>query len=156
MAEARGADTWTEELATLIDDSLLRYAGDPLRDDVDVSSTTESFHVTRSAHAPAESRGAEPESLKEQAVGFAVAWFEILVELARGCGDILRQNLVNEDSYVVRKLRGPCGKVSKRLRFLNEFVPEDRDPVHAWSVVLFVFVLALAGFFNQEHSQYFN
>ena len=67
------------------------------------------------------------------------------MELGRGFRDILRQNLMNEDSYVVRKFGGPCSKVSKRLRFLNDFLPEDRDPVHAWSVVFFVFILALAG-----------
>lgn len=38
-----------------------------------------------------------------------------------------------------------CSKVSKRLRFLNNFLPKDHDPVHAWSVVFFIFILTLAG-----------
>ncbi|KAK7345599.1 hypothetical protein VNO77_16205 [Canavalia gladiata] len=143
MAEVRGRDTWTEELASLIDDSGVRYTGDPLDLDLNLSSTT-SFEVRRSVYVPPTESVESGESLKEQAVGFVMAWCEILMELGRGCRDILQQNLINEDSYVVRKLRGPCAKVSKRLRFLNDFLPEDRDPVHAWSVVFFVFILALA------------
>lgn len=129
MAEVRGRDTWTEELASLIEDSGVRYGGD---------SPPTSFEV----HAPQSESG---ESLKEQALGFVMAWCEILMELGRGFRDILRQNLINEDSYVVRKFGGPCSKVSKRLRFLNNFLPKDHDPVHAWSVVFFIFILTLAG-----------
>ncbi|XP_061344190.1 uncharacterized protein LOC133290151 [Gastrolobium bilobum] len=135
MVEVRGRNSWTEELASLIEDSGVHYAGDP--PDMDVSSTA-SFHVR--SESVVESR----ESLKEQVLGFVMAWFEILLELVRGCRDILQQNFINHESYVVKKLRGPCAKVSKRLRFLNDFLPEDRDPLHAWSVVFFVFILALA------------
>ncbi|XP_052730192.1 uncharacterized protein LOC108319228 isoform X3 [Vigna angularis] len=138
MAEMRGRDTWTEELASLIEDSGVRYGGDP-----NASSAT-SFEVRRSVYAPQSEWVESGESLKEQALGFVMAWCEILLELGRGFRDILRQNLMNEDSYVVRKFGGPCSKVSKRLRFLNDFLPEDRDPVHAWSIVFFVFILALA------------
>ncbi|KAL9318331.1 hypothetical protein ACSQ67_014848 [Phaseolus vulgaris] len=138
MAEVRGRDTWTEELASLIEDSGVRYGGDPN------ASSAASFEVRRSVYAPQSESVESGESLKEQALGFVMAWCEILLELGRGFRDILRQNLMNEDSYVVRKFGGPCSKVSKRLRFLNDFLPEDRDPVHAWSVVLFVFILALA------------
>lgn len=136
MAEVRGRDTWTDELASLIEDSGLHYTGDPL---------TTSFEAPRAVYAPRGESMESGESLKEQAVGFVMAWCEILLELARGFRDILRQNFINDDSYLVNKLRGPCAKVSKRLSFLNDFLPEDRDPVHAWSVVLFVFILALAG-----------
>ncbi|XP_057424354.1 uncharacterized protein LOC130717957 [Lotus japonicus] len=116
MVEVKGTNWWRDELASLVDDSAARYDdGDP-----------------------------PEESLKEQFVGFVMAWCEILLELARGCRDIVRQNLLSEESFVVRKLRGPCAKVASRLRFLNDFLPEDRDPVQAWSVVFFVFVLALA------------
>jgi len=139
MAEVRGRDTWTEELASLIEDSGVHYGGDPN------ASSAASFEVRRSVYAPQSESVESGESLKEQALGFVMAWCEILLELGRGFRDILRQNLMNEDSYVVRKFGGPCSKVSKRLRFLNDFLPEDRDPVHAWSVVLFVFILALAG-----------
>lgn len=139
MAEMRGRGTWTEELASLIEDSGVRYGGDP-----NASSAT-SFEVRRSVYAPQSEWVESGESLKEQALGFVMAWCEILLELGRGFRDILRQNLMNKDSYVVRKFGGPCSKVSKRLRFLNDFLPEDRDPVHAWSIVFFVFFLALAG-----------
>ncbi|KAG2403041.1 uncharacterized protein HKW66_Vig0246890 [Vigna angularis] len=142
MAEMRGRDTWTEELASLIEDSGVRYGGDP-----NASSAT-SFEVRRSVYAPQSEWVESGESLKEQALGFVMAWCEILLELGRGFRDILRQNLMNEDSYVVRKFGGPCSKVSKRLRFLNDFLPEDRDPVHAWSIVFFVFILALAGLYT--------
>lgn len=136
MADVRGRDTWTEELPSLIEDSGVLYGGDPTT--TTTTTTTTSFEV----YAPHSESG---ESFKEQALGFVMAWCEILMELGRGFRDILRQNLMNEDSYVVRKFGGPCSKVSKRLRFLNDFLPEDRDPVHAWSVVFFVFILALAG-----------
>ncbi|KAG4996149.1 hypothetical protein JHK85_027588 [Glycine max] len=135
MADVRGRDTWTEELPSLIEDSGVLYGGDPTT--TTTTTTTTSFEV----YAPHSESG---ESFKEQALGFVMAWCEILMELGRGFRDILRQNLMNEDSYVVRKFGGPCSKVSKRLRFLNDFLPEDRDPVHAWSVVFFVFILALA------------
>ncbi|MED6173464.1 hypothetical protein PIB30_059706 [Stylosanthes scabra] len=95
--------------------------------------------------AVAEEEGEE--SFKEQAMGFLMAWCEILMELGRGCRDILRQNLLNEVSFVFRNRAPPCAKVSKRLNFLNDFLPEDRDPFHAWSIVVFVLVLALAGSF---------
>ena len=154
MEEVRGTNSWREELASLMDDPGVRFAADPMS----FSSTT-SFEVGRSVYSPSESASFDSaekeESLKEQAMGFLMAWCEILMELGRGCRDILRQNLFNEDSYVVRNLAGPCAKVSKRLRFLNDFLPEDRDPFQAWSVVFFVFVIALAGFLIQFHLFYF-
>lgn len=138
MGEVSGTNWWSEEVASLMDDP------------TEISWTT-SFEVRKSEHAASASEITETESsgesLKEHAVGFLMAWCEILMELARGCRDILQQNLFNEDSYVVTKLRGPCSNVSKRLRFLNEFLPEDRDPVQAWSIVFIVFILALAGLF---------
>ncbi|KAJ1395968.1 Alpha/Beta hydrolase fold [Sesbania bispinosa] len=124
MAEVRGTKWWSEELASLMED--------PAK----IPSTT-SFEMEYVANESGE-------SLKDHAVGFLMAWCEILMEFGRGCRDILQQNLLNEDSYVVRKLGGPCAKVSKRLSFLNDFLPEDRDPLQAWSVVFTVFILALA------------
>ncbi|KAF9606664.1 hypothetical protein IFM89_027708 [Coptis chinensis] len=38
------------------------------------------------------------------------------------------------------------GKVYGRLRFMNEFLPEDRYPVLAGPVVFFVFIVAVAGY----------
>ncbi|GAU35330.1 hypothetical protein TSUD_337220 [Trifolium subterraneum] len=133
MAEARGTTWWSEELASLMEN--------PIQE---TTPSTTSFRVRKSEEVVTESGGGE-ESLKEHAVGFLMAWCEILMELGRGCRDILQQNFFNQDSYIVKKLSGPCSKVSKRLRFLNDFLPEDRDPVHAWSIVLTVFLLAFAG-----------
>lgn len=48
----------------------------------------------------------------------------------------------------MRKVGGPCEKVCTELRFLNEYLPEDRDPVHAWSVILCVVFVAVAGNFG--------
>ncbi|KAL9667034.1 hypothetical protein QQ045_001379 [Rhodiola kirilowii] len=99
-----------------------------------------------------ESGSGVEESLKEQVEGFVKAWGELIVELGKGCVDILRQNFVTDDCYVVQKLRKPCAKVSGKLRILNEFLPEDRDPVLAWPVVLFVFILALSVSFYAQVS----
>ncbi|XP_057438363.1 uncharacterized protein LOC130730382 [Lotus japonicus] len=128
--EVRGTEWWTEELASLLEDPTKL-----------TPTPTTSFQVEPAAAATESDSG---ESFKDQAVGFLMAWCEILMELGRGFRDILQQNLLSEDSYVVRKLRGPCAKVSKRLRFLNDVLPEDRDPLQAWSVVFTVFILALA------------
>jgi len=135
MAEARGTTWWSEELASLMENPLPE------------SSTTTSFQDVRKSSEEVE----VGESLKEHAVGFLMAWCEILMELGRGCRDILQQNFFNEDSYFVQKLRGPCSKLSKRLSFLNDFLPEDRDPLLSWSIVFTVFLLAFAGFLIQLH-----
>lgn len=80
---------------------------------------------------------------------------EMSVAFGKGCRDIVRQSLVREDSFLVRnfgkeswigrRIAGPYGKVCRRLKVFSEhLLPEDKDPVHAWSVILCVFVLALA------------
>lgn len=137
MAESDGvgSGSWTEELASLVDAGI-RYPGDP----VDSSG---SLFETKSGFVSDEA--SETESLKDQLKGFAKAWGEMLLELGRGCKDIVQQNLLTEDSYVVRKFGGSAAKVSSRLSFLNEYLPEDRDPVHAWPVIISVFIFALAG-----------
>lgn len=86
---------------------------------------------------------------------FARGAAEMCVELARGCRDIVRQTLGDDDSFLARRLgrgsyvagrlRGPCARALARLDRLNEYLPEDKDPAHVWSVVLFVAVVAVAG-----------
>lgn len=132
MEEVRGANTWTEELASLVEDTGMRYAGEPVIP----------ARPRKSAKDQPES---EKESLKDQVTGFLKSWGEMLLDLGKGCKDIMQQTVITEDSFVVQKLGGPVAKVSGRLRFLNDLLPEDRDPVHAWSVVFFVFILALSG-----------
>ncbi|GLT89701.1 hypothetical protein SLE2022_076770 [Rubroshorea leprosula] len=135
MEGVRGASAWTEELASLVENTGIRNAGEPMGISSPAFGASESEVV--------EGDGVESESLKDQVTEFLKSWCEMVMELGRGCRDILQQTLVTEDSFIVQKLRGPVAKVSGRLRFLNEFLPEDRDPVHAWPVIFFVFILAL-------------
>lgn len=131
MEEIRGVATWQEELASLVDAGL-RYDGAPIDLTLDKK---------RSGFSSVDGSGSEPrETLKDQVTGFMKSWGEMLVELAKGCKDIVKQTVVTEDSFVVRKLRKPA----KKLSFMNEYLPEDRDPIHAWPVIFFVFLLALA------------
>ncbi|XP_044482231.1 uncharacterized protein LOC123208771 [Mangifera indica] len=142
MEEMRGrVNTWREELASLVEDTEIRYVGEPV-----ISTTT---------RKPVENeREIENENLKDQVTGFLKSWGEMLLELGKGCRDILQQTVITEDSFIVQKLGGPVAKVSGRLRFLNEFLPEDRDPVHAWPVVFFVFILALSALsFTSNHDK---
>ncbi|ESW04170.1 hypothetical protein PHAVU_011G072400 [Phaseolus vulgaris] len=98
---------------------------------------------------------------KECAREFMVGVAEMTVEFGKGCRDIVKQSLVNEDSFVVKnlgrdsyigkRLRGPCAKLFSKLSFFNEYLPEDKDPLHAWSVIFFVFLFAfLALYVNFE------
>jgi hypothetical protein len=93
--------------------------------------------------------------MKECVKEFMIGVTEMAVEFGKGCRDIVKQSLVNEDSYIVRKLgrdsyigkkvKGPCAKLFAKLSVFNEYLPEDKDPIHAWSVIFFVSVLAFAG-----------
>lgn len=142
MADVSRSGSWREELASLVDDGI-RYSGtgDPIMTPlIDDSKQT---HFSFEAHFEADRRE-EPEDLKDQIKGFVKAWGELLLDLSRGCKDIMQQSLVSDDSYFVQKFGPPVAKVSSKLRFLNEYLPEDRDPAHAWPVIFFVFILALA------------
>lgn len=90
----------------------------------------------------------ETESFGDQVREFVKAAMEMSVEFAKGCRDIVWQSIGRDDSYIgknFRRLKGPCEKVCGKLRFFNEYLPEDKDPLHAWSVICFVFILAFAG-----------
>lgn len=103
----------------------------------------------------AEGNAGELGRLKECITEFMKGAAEMSVELGKGCRDIVKQNLLNEDSYVARKfgrnsyfakrIRGPCEKLCGKLSFFNEYLPEDKDPLHAWSVIFFVSFIAFAG-----------
>ncbi|KAG6639950.1 uncharacterized protein LOC122279125 isoform X2 [Carya illinoinensis] len=148
MSEVGGSYTRRDDLAGLEEESGIRYAGEP------IGISTPSFATTSSEYVSGDSRTRESESLKDQAKGFMMAWGEILLEFGRGCRDIAQQSLLTEDSYLVRKLRRPYSKVSGKLKHLNEFLPEDRDPAHVWSVMFFVFILALAAMnVNTNHDR---
>lgn len=148
MADVAVAKSWRDELASLVEDSGIRFAGDA----VEISAPTyftPAFEEKRSVYeSPGiEEVAAEPECFKDQIEGFATAWGEMLLELLRGCRDVVQQSLLTEESYIVQKTRGPLAEASRRLSVLNEFLPEDRDPVHAWPVIFFVFIVALSGKF---------
>lgn len=97
------------------------------------------------------------ETLKDHVTEFLKAAAEISVAFGKGCCDIVKQSLWNrdsflarkfgKDSYIGRKLRGPCRWLRRELRSFNVFLPEDKDPVHSLSVIFFVAVLAFAGQF---------
>ncbi|XP_076888913.1 uncharacterized protein LOC143539505 [Bidens hawaiensis] len=127
--------SWTEELASLVEDTGIRYTGD---DHNTRLPTTPSYAVL-------EGEKAESESFKDQVQGFAKAWGEIVVELGKGCKDVVFQTVLTDDSFIVKKARGPWRVVERKLSVLNELVlPEDRDPVVAWQVILSVFLITVA------------
>ncbi|KAF8395228.1 hypothetical protein HHK36_019170 [Tetracentron sinense] len=140
MSETTGSTSWEDELASLLDAGI-RYNSDRIGiAEPVVEMQTANFIVSEEL----ESNAAEAESFKDQVKGFLKASAEMLQELAIGCKDIVQQSLGNRDSYIVRKLGEPWEKVSGRLSFLNDYLPEDRDPVHAWPVIIFVSILAFS------------
>ncbi|KAK3027344.1 hypothetical protein RJ639_041585 [Escallonia herrerae] len=53
------------------------------------------------------------------------------------------EGVTEEDEAKKRSMRD-TDMHKRRLRFLNEYLPEDRDPTHSWSVVLVMLFLAVA------------
>ncbi|XP_009804236.1 uncharacterized protein LOC107790869 [Nicotiana tabacum] len=94
--------------------------------------------------ATAAAAGNDAENWKFHAVEFAKGFAEMSVEFGKGVRDVLKQSVIREDSVLVRKVGAPCYKLCRRLSFLNEYLPEDRDPVHAWSVIFSVLFIAFA------------
>lgn len=130
------SNSWRDELASLVEDTGIIFPGDSMA----VRAPDLSEKRSR-----AEAAEEEAESLKDQIKGFAAAWGELAVELGRGFRDVVQQTVLTEDSYIVKKTRRPMAEVSEKLRFLNEFLPEDRDPLHVWPVIFFVSILAFTG-----------
>ncbi|CAO2818511.1 unnamed protein product [Amaranthus hypochondriacus] len=154
MAEVASSGSWREELASLVDDGI-RYStsGDPfIATPPLIDDPIQTTHFSFDAHFEGE-RKQDEENLKDQIKGFAKAWGELLLDLSRGCKDIVQQNLVAEDSYVVQHFGPPLAKISKRLSFLNEYLPEDREPIHAWPVIFFVFLFAFT-VLNVNNAEY--
>ncbi|KAL3850758.1 hypothetical protein ACJIZ3_012640 [Penstemon smallii] len=79
-----------------------------------------------------------------QVAEFAKGAAEMSVEFGKGVRDVLKQSILRDDSVIMRKFVAPCAKILGRLRFLNQYLPEDRDPVLAWSVVACVCFFAIA------------
>lgn len=140
MEEIGRPKSWTEELASLVEDTGIRYTGD---DHTLSGLSTPSFELKSAMEG--ERVESESESLKDQMKGFVKAWGEIAIELGKGCKDVVLQSVLTDDSYIVKKTKGPCRVVAGKLSVLNDFLPEDRHPVHAWPVILSVFLVALSG-----------
>lgn len=90
-------------------------------------------------------KAAEIGDWKFQVAEFAKGAAEMSVEFGKGVRDVVKQTLLREDSVIMRKLKGPCLKIWGKLGFLNEYLPEDRDPVHAWTLISCVLIITLAG-----------
>ncbi|KAI3823419.1 hypothetical protein L1987_04855 [Smallanthus sonchifolius] len=137
MEDVGRSKSWTEELASLVEDTGIRYTGD---DHTLSSLSTPSFDLKTAL----EGEKVESESFKDQMKGFAKAWGEMVIELGKGCKDVVVQSVLTDDSYIVKKVRGPCKVVAGKLSVLNEFLPEDRDPVLAWPVILSVLLVTVS------------
>ncbi|XP_057782703.1 uncharacterized protein LOC131000692 [Salvia miltiorrhiza] len=81
---------------------------------------------------------------RAQVAEFAKGAAEMSVEFGKGVRDVVKQSVVKDDSEIVRKLKGSYANISRKLSFLNDYLPEDRDPRHAWTVIACVWVFALA------------
>lgn len=133
MSEVNESSSWREGIgSSVVGDGEIRY----------------SYSGVRGGYGgvpAAEVKGNDTENWKFHAVEFAKGFAEMSVEFGKGVRDVLKQSVIREDSVLVRKVGVPCYKVCRRLSFLNEYLPEDRDPAHAWSVIVFVVFLASAG-----------
>lgn len=124
--EARSA--WTDELTSLVDDTRRR-----------------SYDVPAATAAAVPLEVEQPVSWKFHLVEFAKGFGEMSMEFGKGVRDVVKQSILREDSFIMKRFGGPCRKVCGKLRFLNEYLPEDRDPVHAWTVILFVYFIVFIG-----------
>ncbi|CAH9072468.1 unnamed protein product [Cuscuta epithymum] len=126
---------WGEDFAGVAGDAGVRYQP--------VYPATAGMSGGR-VRAPAAYSGSGGEHMRFHAVEFARGFAEMSVEFGKGVKDVVMQTVVSEDSMIGKKLGGPCQRISRKLRFLNDYLPEDRDPVHSWSVIFFVAIIAFA------------
>ncbi|KAM0924233.1 hypothetical protein ACQ4PT_005008 [Festuca glaucescens] len=123
--------TWHEELATLVGDAA-------------PAAAVNSAAGGRGWYGEEDEEGKPEEGWAQQAKGFAQSTAEMLRELGLGVWDVAAQSLAGaEDSELARRLRRPAAAAGKRLSFMNEYLPEDRDPVRCWAVVAAVAFVAL-------------
>ncbi|EER95045.1 hypothetical protein BDA96_01G435300 [Sorghum bicolor] len=131
--------TWHEDLATLVGDTGVRLPGG-------------GGHAPAAANVAAagagwygeEEEGRAEEGWAQQAKGFAESTAEMLRELGRGLWDVAAQSLAGaEDSELARRLRKRAAATGKRLSFMNEYLPEERDPVRCWLIVAAVAFVTL-------------
>jgi len=65
----------------------------------------------------------------------------VKIFMGASTGDLL----VAEDSELARRLRKRAAATGKRLSFMNEYLPEERDPVRCWLIVAAVAFVTLLG-----------
>lgn len=70
---------------------------------------------------------------------FAKGAGEMSVVLARSFVEVVKESVGDKETWIGRGVGRVCG----RLGFLNEYLPEEKDPVMAWGVIVSVLVVAL-------------
>ncbi|KAL9252532.1 hypothetical protein AKJ16_DCAP22684 [Drosera capensis] len=70
---------------------------------------------------------------------FAKGAGEMCVVLARSFVEVVKESAGDKETSIGRGVGRVCG----RLGFLNEYLPEEKDPVMAWGVIVSVFVVAV-------------
>ncbi|XLR48190.1 hypothetical protein HN51_032418 [Arachis hypogaea] len=75
--------------------------------------------------------------VKECVTEFMKGVAKMTVELGKDCRDIVKQSLVNEESYLVKnfgrdsylgkRVGRTCSKVCEKLNFFNEYLCEDKE-----------------------------
>ncbi|KAL8146255.1 uncharacterized protein LOC141707341 [Apium graveolens] len=91
--------------------------------------------------------GGDEENWKFHAVEFGKGLVEMSVEFGKAVRDVIKQNVIKENSLIVRKLGPPINKICTNFMFLNDYLPEDRHPKHSWSVIFFVLFFAFAALY---------
>ncbi|KAK3147576.1 hypothetical protein QOZ80_3BG0284080 [Eleusine coracana subsp. coracana] len=131
--------TWHEELSTLVDTGIsLPGAG------VDAAPPAVNVGPVGAGWYGDEEGVKAEEGWAQQARGFAESTAEMLLELGRGLWDVGAQSLASaEDTELARRLRRQAAATGKRLSFMNEYLPEERDPVRCWVVVAAVAFVTL-------------
>ncbi|KAK6138057.1 hypothetical protein DH2020_028195 [Rehmannia glutinosa] len=129
MSEVNESAAWRGEFTGLLDEDVGKANG---------------YSYSSPAVDGGASAAAEVGDWRFQVAEFAKGAAEMSVEFGKGVRDVMKQSILRDDSVVMRKFKGPCLKILGKLSFLNEYLPEDRDPVRAWTVIACVWVFLLA------------
>ncbi|XP_062215956.1 uncharacterized protein LOC133916341 [Phragmites australis] len=133
--------TWHDELYTIVGDTGVPLPG---AGGAAPAAPAAKVAVVGAGWLGEEEEGRAEEGWAQQARGFAESTAEMLLELGRGLWDVAAQSLAGaEDSELGRRLRRRASAAGKRLRFMNEYLPEERDPVRCWFVVAAVAFVTL-------------
>lgn len=134
--------TWHEDLDTFVGDTGIRLPGAG----GDAPAAANVAAVGAGWYGEEEEEGRAEEGWAQQVKGFAESTAEMLRELGRGLWDVAAQSLAGaEDSELARRLKKRAAATGKRLSFMNEYLPEERDPVRCWLIVAAVAFVTLLG-----------